>query len=112
MPTGDTVIGLIGGLGIGASIHYYRELAAAHEADEIAAIDQTYRQMARSGYGSPAQRDALTALAMTLCARGRLDAVLLAGTDLSLVFDDTTTAFPHLDCAAAHIRAIMRAYRR
>ena len=27
------MIGLVGGLGVGAAIHYYRELAAAHEED-------------------------------------------------------------------------------
>ena len=27
------MIGLVGGLGVGAAIHYYRELAAAHEQD-------------------------------------------------------------------------------
>ena len=31
MDTRDLVIGLLGGLGVGAAVHYYRELAAAHD---------------------------------------------------------------------------------
>ena len=30
-PTAEPMIGLLGGLGVGAAIHYYRELAAAHD---------------------------------------------------------------------------------
>jgi aspartate racemase len=30
-PAADPMIGLLGGLGVGAAIHYYRELAAAHD---------------------------------------------------------------------------------
>ena len=37
-----------------------------------------------------------------------VDAIVLAGTDLSLVFDETNTPFPNVDGAKVHIRAIMR----
>jgi aspartate racemase len=75
---------------------------------EIEIIGETYLQIARSGQGTREQRETLTKLAGTLCAREDLDAILLAGTDLSLVFDESNTEFPHLDCARAHIQAIMR----
>jgi hypothetical protein len=31
MSSTDHVVGLVGGLGVGAAIHYYREFAAAHD---------------------------------------------------------------------------------
>lgn len=37
-----------------------------------------------------------------------VEAVVLAGTDLSLVFNASYTDFPNLDCAGVHIQAIMR----
>jgi aspartate racemase len=49
----------------------------------------------------------LRALAHTLVDREHLDATLLAGTDLSLVFNPENTDFPHLDGARTHIDAIM-----
>jgi aspartate racemase len=47
-------------------------------------------------------------LAHTLIQRERLDAILLAGTDLSLVFNPNNTDFPHLDGARVHIDVIIR----
>jgi hypothetical protein len=38
-----------------------------------------------------------------------VDAILLAGTDLSFVFGPENTDFPHLDGARVHLDAIMRA---
>lgn len=78
------------------------------EPDEIEVINQTYMQIARDGKGTREQRETLTALARTMCPRAGLDAILLAGTDLSLVFDEAPADFPHLDCARAHIHAIVR----
>jgi aspartate racemase len=37
-----------------------------------------------------------------------VDAIVLAGTDLALIFNETNTDFPHVDCARVHIQAIMR----
>jgi aspartate racemase len=79
--------------------------------DEIAAIHTAYFDMANSGIGTAEQRDMLTRLAHTLRERDGVEAILLAGTDLALVFDETNTTFPYVDCAAAHIRAIVAALR-
>jgi len=38
-----------------------------------------------------------------------VDAIVLAGTDLSLVFNEGNIDFPYVDCTAVHIRAIQRA---
>ena len=76
---------------------------------EVDYIHNTYFSIASRGAGSDAQRDGLTALAKTLCERDGVEAVLLAGTDLSAIFNASNTGFPHIDCAALHIRAIMQA---
>jgi len=75
--------------------------------DEITFIHDTYSQLAREGAVGPGKREQLVELARDLCDRGA-EAILLAGTDLTLLFDETNTPFPHLDCAHAHIQAIMR----
>ena len=33
---------------------------------------------------------------------------MLAGTDLSLLFDETNITFPYVDCAALHLSAILQ----
>lgn len=38
-----------------------------------------------------------------------VDAIVLAGTDLALVYDESNTDFPHVDCVRAHVRAILDA---
>jgi aspartate racemase len=74
---------------------------------EIDFIHEIYFGLAETGIGSAAQREQLSALAHRLIDRERLDGIVLAGTDLSLIFDRETTDFPHIDCAREHIGAIM-----
>jgi len=40
--------------------------------------------------------------------RDAVEAIILAGTDLALLFDDANTDFPFVDCAALHIQAILK----
>ena len=40
--------------------------------------------------------------------RDRVEAIILAGTDLALVFDKSNTDFPHVDAADVHLNAIMK----
>ena len=77
--------------------------ATPHETE---LIHNMYMELAWRGRGTPDQFTAFTQLAQELIRREQLDAILLAGTDLSLLFDDTNTAFPAIDCAALHIAAI------
>jgi aspartate racemase len=77
----------------------------AHEIDEI---HNTYVQLAQTGRGSEEQHSKLTALAQTLVARDKAEAIILAGTDLALVFNETNTDFPYMDCADLHLREIMK----
>jgi hypothetical protein len=50
----------------------------------------------------------LSELALNLCERDGLDAILLAGTDLSRIFNPANIQFPCIDCAALHIEAILQ----
>jgi aspartate racemase len=47
-------------------------------------------------------------LVHTLIQRDRLDAIVVAETELALVFDIANTDFPVIDCAAVHIDGMMR----
>ncbi len=76
--------------------------------DEIDYIHSTYFEIAEAGAGTARQREGLTGLAHKLIERDRVEAIVLAGTDLTLVFDETNTDFPHIDAARLHPEAIMR----
>jgi aspartate racemase len=76
--------------------------------DEIEYIHRTYLELAQAGEGSESQHRGLTDLALNFCQRDRLDAILLAGTDLSLIFNEANIRFPYIDCAALHIEAILQ----
>ena len=76
-------------------------------ADEVDEIHRIYLQLATRGQ-IPADDEAkLRDLALTLCRRDRVEAIVLAGTDLNLVFNEANAGFPAVDCAAAHIDAIV-----
>jgi aspartate racemase len=75
--------------------------------EEVEYIHHTYVELGQRGEGSEAQYRGLTKLALTFCKRDGVDAIILAGTDLTLLFNDANIEFPYLDCAALHLRAIM-----
>jgi aspartate racemase len=72
--------------------------------DQVEAIHYAYM---RTVEGGTEGRAILSRIARELPA----DAILLAGTDLSLIFDESNTDFPHVDCAKIHIQAIIRDLR-
>jgi aspartate racemase len=76
--------------------------------EEVDLIHDTYVELAATGKSSQEKHEKLTALAKTLVRRDSVDAILLAGTDLTLLFDESNTDFPHVDCAALHIEAILK----
>jgi aspartate racemase len=78
-------------------------------AEVITVIHETYTQLAREGSVTDEQRGRLVEIGLDLHHDLGVDAILLAGTDLTLLFNERNTPFPYLDCAAAQIRAIMRA---
>jgi aspartate racemase len=69
--------------------------------DQVDAIHNAYMQTVEGG---TAGRDVLTRIAREL----PVDAIVLAGTDLAMIFDETNTDFPHVDAAKVHIQAIVR----
>jgi len=76
---------------------------------ELEFIHHAYTQMAHTGVASAAHREQFVALADTLRQRDGVEAVVLAGTDFALMFNDADTPFPHVDCTRAHLDVIMRA---
>jgi aspartate racemase len=76
--------------------------------DEVAFIGAAYQRILddRTEAGDA---DALRAIAARLQTRDGIETVLLAGTDLALMFDETTAGFPCLDVARLHIDAIVDA---
>lgn len=73
---------------------------------ELDEIHRIYVDMATANRGTPAQADRLREIARTLCTRDSVEAIVLAGTDLNLIFTEANAGFPAIDCAAAHIEAI------
>jgi aspartate racemase len=75
-----------------------------HEIDEI---HRVYLELATGGHTSAANVEALREIARAIRRRDRVDAVVLAGTDLNLIFDEASAGFPAFDCASAHISTIL-----
>ena len=74
---------------------------------EIDFIHQTYLELVNVGSGTEQQYRGLHQLAHTLIERDGIEAVILAGTELTLVFNRANTDFPHIDGARLHLEAIM-----
>ena len=73
--------------------------------DQVEEIHNAYMQTVEGGSEG---RAILTGIAHQL----PVDAIVLAGTDLSLIFDESNTDFPHVDGAKVHIDAIVRELNR
>jgi aspartate racemase len=74
---------------------------------EVDFIHQTYLELVNAGIGTEQQYRGLHQLAHTLIERDGIEAIILAGTELSLVFNRANTDFPHIDGARLHLEAIM-----
>ena len=72
-------------------------------------VHTAYVTMATAGQVTDDQRAVFDAACTEFLERERVDAVLLGGTDLALVYGDEAAAFPVVDCAAIHIDAVARA---
>ena len=77
------------------------------KASEIEQIHNTYMD-ALNDRSTAKQIDELRQLARMLISRDGADAVLIAGTDLSIVLNEQNAGFRAMDCAAVHIRAITK----
>ncbi len=74
---------------------------------EIDFIHQTYLELVNLGSGTEQQYRGFHQLAHLLIERDGIEAIILAGTELSLVFNRTNTDFPHIEGARLHLQAIM-----
>ncbi len=75
--------------------------------DETDYIHKTYLELLQKASGTEEQHRNLTAIAHTLLQRDGVEAIVLAGTDLSVIFNEANTAFPYVDCAATHLKQIL-----
>jgi aspartate racemase len=75
--------------------------------DEVDEIHRIYLGLATQGQISSDDEAKLRETAHTLQRRESVEAIVLAGTDLNLVFNESNAGFPAVDCAAAHIDSIV-----
>jgi aspartate racemase len=75
--------------------------------DEIAFIGQAYQRILDAQKGDAADTAGLRRIAADLQRRDGVEAILLAGTDLAVIFDEATAGFPAIDVARLHIDAIV-----
>jgi aspartate racemase len=71
-------------------------------------VHDAYVEMAASGVASAGQRAVFTAACHRLLNDRSVEAIMLGGTDLALVFNEQTAEFPLVDCAGIHVEAIVR----
>jgi aspartate racemase len=77
---------------------------------EVALIDEVYQGLALRGYGIAEDREMFNRVGSALSKREGVDVILLAGTDLSMLYESEEPAFPSLDCSVVHIRTILEKF--
>jgi aspartate racemase len=75
--------------------------------DEIDFIGKAYQRILDTQAGNEADKAGLRRIAADLQRRDSVEAILLAGTDLAVIFDEETAGFPAIDVARLHIDAIV-----
>jgi len=76
--------------------------------NDLDSVHDAYVTMAASGVVTAAQRAVFAAACERLLKDRGVEAIMLGGTDLALVFNEQTADFPLVDCAAIHVEAIVR----
>jgi aspartate racemase len=76
--------------------------------NDLDSVHEAYVAMAASGVATAAQRTVFTAACQRLLKDRGVEAIMLGGTDLALVFSEQTVDFPLVDCAGIHVEAIVR----
>jgi aspartate racemase len=69
-------------------------------------VHRAYTSMATSGFLTEDQRSIFNAVSHRLLENHGVEAIMLGGTDLALVFNEQTAEFPLVDCAGIHADAI------
>ena len=76
--------------------------------NDLDSVHDAYVAMAASGVVTAAQRAVFTAACQRLLKDRGVEAIMLGGTDLALVFSESKADFALVDCAAIHVEAIVR----
>jgi aspartate racemase len=71
-------------------------------------VHRAYVAMAASGVVTEAQRAVFAAVSKQLLKQSGVEAIMLGGTDLALVFNERDAEFPLIDCAGIHADAIAK----
>jgi aspartate racemase len=87
-------------------------VVATPSAELLTSVHEAYVAMATLGSVSVAQRETFDAACTELVDDFGVDAVLMGGTDLALVYDEATSRFPIVDCAAIHARKVVSVAQR
>jgi aspartate racemase len=80
----------------------------APSGQDLEDVHQAYVAMAASGIVTAAQRAVFAAVSKKLLRESGVEAIMLAGTDLVLAFNEQDTEFPLIDCAGIHADAIAK----
>ena len=75
--------------------------------DEMKFLGEAYQRLLDTRTPAPGDLERLREIAATLQKRDGVEAILLAGTDLAVIFDETNAGFPAIDVARLHIDAIV-----
>jgi aspartate racemase len=104
-------IGVLGTRTVMASRFYGRLPAVEIIPPPGAALDtvhDAYIAIALTGESGPEQRALFDDMGRRLLADHGCEAIMLGGTDLSLVYRSSPPPFPHIHCADIHVDAIVR----
>jgi aspartate racemase len=105
-------VGVLGTRTVMASRFYGRLPAVEILPPPGAAMDEVheaYITIALTGEVIPAQRALFDAMGHRLIEEHGCEAIMLGGTDLSLVYKTEPPPFPFVHCAAIHVDAIIEA---
>ena len=69
-------------------------------------VHMAYSSISAAGVVTDAQRGVFNTAVQQLLVEGQVEAIILGGTDLALVYSEIDAPFPIVDCAAIHAQAI------
>jgi aspartate racemase len=75
--------------------------------NEMALVANIYQRVLDTQEADPLEAAALRRIAVELQQRDGVEAIVLAGTDLAVIFTESTAGFPVIDVARLHIDAIV-----
>ena len=78
------------------------------EGDLLEDVHNAYVEMATSGHASEDQKLVFDAACNQFITQNKVDALMLGGTDLALVYNTNNVDFALVDCAAVHVQELFR----